>query len=185
MWGSLLDAFGELLAERGYADLTLAEVAARAGMARNTIYNYAGDKEALLMAFIGREVEAFVGRIRIELAALPDAKARLAWLIRRQMHQFLEQRGGGSGTGMLDNSALSPSAHVDLQHRMQPLHHLVADIIAEGVQSGEFRSGLDVEEVLPMVMAVMTAERMPVGTGQHDPNAAADRVTEFVIRALS
>ena len=185
MWTALLDAFGELLQERGYADLTLAEVAARAGMARNTIYNYAVDKEALLMAYIGRAVDAFVGEVRAEIARLPDARARLGWLIKRQMHQFTEQRGGGSDRSMLDTNALGPSGHVDLQHRLEPLHALLHDIIRDGAAAGEFRTDLDLDATLPMVFAVMASERVPVGMGHHDPDAAADRVTDFVLRALS
>ena len=71
MMGKLLYAFGDLVHEEGYAVVTLAQVAARAGMARNTVYNYVGDKQALLMAFIDRSVEQFVDRVRSELAALP------------------------------------------------------------------------------------------------------------------
>src|ERR1700712_753207 len=95
MWSQLLDSFGDLLADKGYADLTLADVAARAGMARNTIYNYATDKEALLMAYIGRAVEQFVGELRAELDTLGDARERLTWLIGKQMHQFRAEPGGG------------------------------------------------------------------------------------------
>jgi AcrR family transcriptional regulator len=185
MWARVLDAFGELLAERGYADLTLAEVAQRADMARNTIYNYIDDKEALLMAYIGRAVEQFVGQIRAELEQLPTARDKLGWLIRKQMHQFLSEPGGGPDSGMLEGSNLGHSAHVDLEVRFQPLHSLITEIIAEGVAAGELRSGLDPAEVAPMVSAVVGSERVPVGTRQHDPDVAADRVAEFVWSALS
>lgn len=36
-----------------------------------------------------------------------------------------------------------------------------------------------------MVAAVVGSERTPVGNRQHDPDAAADRVTAFVWSALS
>jgi AcrR family transcriptional regulator len=181
----LLDAFGDLLADKGYADMTLAEVAARAGMARNTIYNYAHDKEALLMAFIGRAVEQFVTATRAELEGLGDARERLAWLIRRQMHQFAVEPGGGSDSGMLEGNALGAAAHVDLQLRFEPLHALMTEIVSSGIASGDFRSELDAEQVVPMVSAVIGSERVPVGNRQHDPDVAAERVTAFVLHALS
>lgn len=185
MWSQLLDAFGDLLADKGYADMTLADVAARAGMARNTIYNYVTDKEALLMAYIGRAVELFVGQLRVEMDTLKDAKERLAWLIRQQMHQFLAEPGGGPDSGMLEGNALGPAAHVDLQQRFQPLHTLLSEIVSAGIATGEFRADADADVVVPMVFAVMGSERLPVGTHQHDPDEAAERVTAFVLRALS
>lgn len=184
MWGQLLDAFGELMAEQGYAELTLAQVAQRAGMARNTVYNYVDDKEALLMAYIGRAVELFIAEVRAELQVVPSAPEKLAMLVRRQMHQFREEPGGGSDSGMLDGNALGRSAHVDLQARFQPLHALMIEIIAEGIAAGDFRSGLDPERAAPMVSAVVGSERIPVGMRQHDPDEAADSVTAFVLSAL-
>jgi AcrR family transcriptional regulator len=47
MWNRLLEAFVVVLAEKGYPGLTLADVARHAGMARNSIYRYAPDKQAL------------------------------------------------------------------------------------------------------------------------------------------
>lgn len=185
MRSRLLDAFGDLLADKGYAALTLAEVAARAGMARNTIYNYVTDKEGLLMAFIGRAVELFVGEMRAEMAELGSARERLGWLIRKQMQQFLAEPGGGSDSGMLESRTLGPAAHVDLQTRFQPLHTLMTEIVAAGINTGEFRSDVDANQVVPMVSAVIGSERMPVGSRQHDPGEAAERVTAFVLRALT
>ena len=44
--GLLFESFGRLLYQRGYDDLTLAEVARDAGLARTAIYNYFPDKES-------------------------------------------------------------------------------------------------------------------------------------------
>ncbi|GAA2094944.1 TetR family transcriptional regulator [Microlunatus panaciterrae] len=185
MWTRLLDAFADAMAEVGYPDLTLADVAARAGMARNTIYNYVPDKEALMMAFIERSVEQFVHRMRSELADLSDARTRMEALIRRQMHQFVVEPGSGPGKGLLEGHEFGPATHLAMQVRFKPLHTLIAEIVSEGIDSGEFRAGLDPVGVTPMISALVGSERVPVGQGQHDPDEAADRVTEFVLAALS
>lgn len=183
MMGKLLDAFGDLVHEHGYAEVTLAQVAARAGMARNTVYNYVGDKEALLMAFIDRAVEHFVDTVRAELAALPDATARLRHLIGQQMREFRNEPGAGSDAGMVDGSMVRPDAHGELMGHFAPLHDLLGEIIAEGVHEGTFRSQ-PVDLVVPMALAVMGAERIPVGSGQHEPDEAATRVADFLLHAL-
>lgn len=183
MLTGLLDAFGELMAERGYAAITLAQVAERAGMARNTTYGYVADKEALLMAFVERSVAQFVDRVRTELAAEPDVAARLALLVRRQVHQFRQEPGAGSESGMLEGGTLAPGSHGDLMTRFRPLHALMAELIAEGVASGEFRP-VDPDDVVPMAYAVIGSERLPVGQGDHDPDDAAARITDFLLHAL-
>lgn len=183
MEGHLLDAFGDLLAEEGYAKLTLAGVAARAGMARNTIYNYAGGKQALLMAFVARAVERFVEEVRAELATLPDARSKLTALVSRQMHQFRIEPGARSESGMVEGSMLAPAGHAELQTHFAPLHRLMAEVVATGVERGEFRA-VDPDLVVPTIFAVVGAERLPVGQGHHDPDEAAVRTTDFLLHAL-
>jgi AcrR family transcriptional regulator len=183
MHGRLLDAFGDLVHEHGYAEVTLAQVAAKAGMARNTVYNYVGDKEALLMAFIDRAVEHFVASVREELAALPDATSRLRRLVSLQMHEFREEPGAGSDAGMVDGSLVRPESHGMLRDRFAPLHQLLHEIVAEGIAEGSLRDQ-PVELVVPMAYAVMGAERVPVGSGEHDPDEAAERVADFLLHAL-
>lgn len=180
---SLLDAFGDLLAEQGYAKVTLADVAARAGMARNTIYNYAPDKQALLMAYVARAVARFVDEVRAEVADLPDAGAKVAHLVTRQMHQFAAEPGSRSESGMVEGSMLAPAAHAELQTHFVPLHELMAEVVAEGVERGEFRA-LDPDLVVTSLLAVIGAERLPVGQGERDPDDASGRVTDFLLHAL-
>ncbi len=183
MMGKLLDAFGDLLHEEGYAVVTLAQVAGRAGMARNTVYNYVGDKEALLMAFIDRAVDHFVEALRAEVAALPDATAQLRHLVAKQMHEFRSEPGAGSDAGMVDSSMVRPSAHGELMGRFAPLHDLLAEIVAAGIDEGAFRPQ-PIDHVVPLAFAVMGAERIPVGSGEHDPDDAAERVSDFLLHAL-
>ncbi len=183
MMTALLDAFGELLTERGYAQLTLADVAQRAGMARNTTYGYVADREALLMAFVARSVAQFVDQVRVELDDQADASSRLAVLVRRQMHQFAVEPGAGSEGGMVEGTMLAPRVHAELSSRFRPLHALLAEVVAEGIGSGEFRA-VDPEVVVPMVFALIGSERLPVGQGHRDPVEAAAQVTDFVLHAL-
>jgi AcrR family transcriptional regulator len=57
---TLLDAAAELLAERGFTALRMAEVAGRAGVSRQTVYNEFGSKSALVDAVALRTVSEFI-----------------------------------------------------------------------------------------------------------------------------
>jgi AcrR family transcriptional regulator len=184
MASRLLDAVGEVLAERGYAELTLAEVAARAGMARNSVYGYAKDREALLMAYVERAVARFIEQTRAEVDAAPDAPGRLRVLVHRQMHQFRVEPGAGdSAPGMVQGADLGPEVHARLMALFRPLHDLLAEILAEGMADGSFRR-TPIEPLLPLIGACLGAQRLPVGSGQVDPDVAAGQVTDFVLHAL-
>jgi len=60
---SVFDAVGELLADDAWGDVTMAEVAARAGVSRQTLYNAFGNREELASAYLLREAERFVAAI--------------------------------------------------------------------------------------------------------------------------
>ena len=184
MEGRLLDALGELLHERGYDAITLADVAARAGMARNSVYGYAADKQALLMAYVDRSVAHFVSETREEMATAADAPARLRILVRRQMAQFRSEPGAGGDGGLLDGAALGPEGHGRLMTRFRPLHALLREVVEEGVTSGAFRT-VEVDEAVRLVFACLGAERVPVGSGEVAPEVAEARVADFVLHALS
>ena len=80
---ALLAAFVELVLDRGYADLTVDQVVARANVGRSTLYTYFGGLEGLLS-------EALAGP-SAGLAALigsaPDGEATTRW-----MRHFWDQR---------------------------------------------------------------------------------------------
>lgn len=64
----LLDAAGEVFADRGVQATTMAEVAERAGCSRATLYNHFADRRALEVAFVHRRA--------LELAAELERRSR-------------------------------------------------------------------------------------------------------------
>src|SRR3954464_13628677 len=63
----ILDAAVAVIAEKGYWQARVAEIAAQAGVADGTIYLYYKNKEQLLMAAIDSAFDAFLERARREL----------------------------------------------------------------------------------------------------------------------
>lgn len=64
---TLLDAARSLLGERPWAQITMADIASRAGVSRQTLYNELGNREQFAQAFALREAERFVGEAEGEL----------------------------------------------------------------------------------------------------------------------
>lgn len=65
---TLLDAARDLLADRIWADVTMAEVARAAGVSRQTLYNEFGSRDEFAMAFVMREGDRFL--VSVEAAIL-------------------------------------------------------------------------------------------------------------------
>jgi|SRR5208283_2797252 len=60
----IVKAAERLFARKGYAEVAMEDVAARAGLAVGTIYNYFPSKSALLLAIVRSETESLLARAR-------------------------------------------------------------------------------------------------------------------------
>ncbi|MCT9009666.1 TetR/AcrR family transcriptional regulator [Streptomyces rhizosphaerihabitans] len=75
---SLLDAAYTALARRAWSAVRMVDVAAVAGVSRQTLYNEFGSKEGLARALVRREADAYLAGIERALATHTDARERLA-----------------------------------------------------------------------------------------------------------
>ena len=57
---TVLDAVHDLLADRRWAEVTMGEVAERAGVSRQTVYNTFGGRDGLSQAYVIREADRFL-----------------------------------------------------------------------------------------------------------------------------
>ncbi len=86
--GRLLEAGVEVVAEKGYAAATVADIVARAGVSRRTFYEQFPDKEACFLAAYETGVDIVLRTIREAIEAVPvdDWRARA----RASVETFME-----------------------------------------------------------------------------------------------
>ncbi|MFL4909028.1 TetR/AcrR family transcriptional regulator [Streptomyces sp. MMS24-I2-30] len=82
---ALIGTARELLEEGGSASVTFAAVAARTGLARNSVYKYFADRGELLAEVVREATPRWTRRIHEEMAAAPDPVARVAAYVRAQL----------------------------------------------------------------------------------------------------
>jgi AcrR family transcriptional regulator len=86
----ILDVVEEALAEKGYHELSMDEVAARAGVAKGTLYQHFASKDDLIFALFERNLAALEQTVA-RVAATPDSpRAKLEAILR---WVYLEQSG--------------------------------------------------------------------------------------------
>ncbi|MFG2551767.1 TetR/AcrR family transcriptional regulator [Streptomyces sp. NPDC048581] len=74
---SLLDAAYTALARRSWSAVRMVDVAAAAGVSRQTLYNEFGSKEGLARALVRREADGYLAGVDRALATHSDARERL------------------------------------------------------------------------------------------------------------
>lgn len=83
----LLDTAADLLAAHGFHGLRMIEVAARAGVSRQTVYNEFGNKEGLVQAVAARKTEEYLSGVAVRLRQDPDP-----WRAMRSAFRFTFER---------------------------------------------------------------------------------------------
>lgn len=81
-----------IFANKGFANTTVDEIAAAAGLAKGTVYYHFKSKEELLFSLIEQGVEKFVVQIETRTAKAKDGAERLDALIEAQVDFFTEYR---------------------------------------------------------------------------------------------
>ncbi|CCK27552.1 TetR family transcriptional regulator [Streptomyces davaonensis JCM 4913] len=74
---SLLDAAYTALARRAWSAVRMVDVAATAGVSRQTLYNEFGSKEGLARALVRREADGYLAGVERALSTHSDARDRL------------------------------------------------------------------------------------------------------------
>lgn len=173
----LFAAFARLMEDRGFDAVTLADVAAAAGIGRTALYNHVPDKETLLIEYIAHETAGWLEGLERALADVPEPAAQLRLFVR---HQFEMRRSFHMPSGL--RAAVSPAAQERLREHAAPVEEVLRRILRAGMASGEFvAQPLDV--AVGLVTACLTARVAAGRAGGRSPSGAA-AVEAFVLRAV-
>ncbi|MQA87365.1 MAG: TetR family transcriptional regulator [Streptosporangiales bacterium] len=173
-------ALRRLSVSHGLERISFADLAAEAGISRSVVYNYFPDKQSLLVAYTEREIARFLDGFASVRAQATTATERVARYVRLQLEDY---RAHPQPAGPELAPLLGPEAHRRLQAHIEPLNRALTDIIAEGVERGEF-SCEDPAMAAALVHGCLGAERIPLARRAHDLEDAVARVTAFVLGGL-
>ena len=103
----ILDAAEQVFVKRGLAGTRMSDVAAEAGLATGTLYNYFANRDALLSSLLERRLDQLVAEVRAADAAVAGSpvRDRLVAVVRASFQHFEAHRAlftvlsGGGITG--------------------------------------------------------------------------------------
>lgn len=168
----------ELIAEHGYDSVTLADIAAGAGVGRTAVYNHFPDKESLLLALAHDQTEDYLVRLRAEMTADQTPLARLRTFLRMQMTELAGHHMRMAGIG----TALTAQGRARMREHVAPMMVILQEILDDAIRAGEIPPQ-DVTTV-SMLISSITAGRFTVGLTGAALDDAIEKSTVFVLRGV-
>jgi len=149
---AILDTTAALVTEHGLRAVTMSQIAEQAGIGRATLYKYFPDVEAILRAWHDRQITNHLNYLAEIRDQAGDPGLRLEAVLRAYAvinHQ----------THAHHSSELGAFLHRDerLAHAQHQLHHLVSDLLADAIASGDIRDDIAPAELATYCLHALSA----------------------------
>lgn len=156
------------LCEHGYADVTMADIAAASEKSKSALHYHYESKHALLLAFLDDLLESFGARLDSVDGETP--RDRLLGIVETVLEPSDDGPNREFKTAVLEMKAQGPYDGA-FRERLSDFDRTVRDYFAEalaaGVDSGDFRAELDVSETADFFVTVCTgAQTRSVAVGR-------------------
>ena len=156
--GLILDVAEEMLAEKGYHDMSMDEIAARVGVAKGTLYQHFPSKEDLVFALFERNLVLFEQAVEQAARAPLMTRAKLERILsyvyqeRRGPHARLFQllyQNMEIRKGLLEKKR-------QLRDHMEQVAGQMRTILEEGKAEGAFDPAISTELMLLTFMSLLS-----------------------------
>jgi len=137
----ILEAAVEVIAEHGFFNARVSDIAQRAGVADGTIYLYFKSKDQILMAAISNAFGAFLELARAEVKSTSEPRDQL----RRLALLHLTSLGSNRNLAIVFQTELRQSARFLAQfsqHQLKQYFDLIREVVRKGQDQGVFRGDL-------------------------------------------
>lgn len=176
----LYTALSTLMAEKGFDSITLADIAARAGVGRTAVYNHFKDKDALLLGFISHETEQYVSNLERALGEVEDPVEQMRVYVRqnarlRTAFSFAPGPDLRTVVGRGTRSRLGDHATM--------VEDVLRRIIRSGVDAGVF-APQDIEISVPLVNACLRSHVLDGSGVPRVDRETVEQTENFVLRAV-
>jgi AcrR family transcriptional regulator len=177
---AILAAARDLLAETGYADLTIEAIAARAGVGKQTIYRWwPGKGGVILDALADPDARPGDGR----LPDTGDIRADLTAVIRATVAEFADPALSASTRALTIETLRDSALAVQVRDRiLRPQLDAVRDRLRAGQAAGQIRAGIDLDLAVELLFGPMY-HRWLLNTGPLTDDYA-DGIVDLTLTAI-
>ncbi len=166
----ILRAAVEELAEIGYGAFTIESVAARARVGKSTIYRHWPDK----LALIADAFETFHEQLVPQLE-LHSARQSIELLVRHVAEVVIDSTFSRCIPALIEGAARDPRVRAFHHRYSAERRRALTDLIAIGIEAGEFRAELDPELATAALLGAIFYRRL-MSAEPFDPQRAGELV---------
>jgi AcrR family transcriptional regulator len=166
---SLIDAAEAILAEQGVDALTTGAIAARAGIARNSVYRYFDSIEELVELVVTRGFPLWVDAVRAAVDAEGDPERRVLAYVTSNLSQAQSSAHGWRAS--LARTTLSDSARRRVHAMHVDLNEILTRVVAE------------LGAAQPVLLSAVLQSLTDAGIRRIDRGDDADEVIDFMSAA--
>jgi TetR/AcrR family transcriptional regulator, cholesterol catabolism regulator len=150
----LYEAAIALIGEHGYSATTVDEIAARAGVAKGTVYYHFKGKTDLVSALLEDGLQRLAASFSEEIRGTQGPAEALRALVHAEL-TYIQRDQAFSKLVMSQMWRVDGDWQVDLRLLREQYVSVFAGVIAEGVEAGAFRAGLDAQAAASTVFGMI------------------------------
>ena len=142
----IVQAMRVLLEERGFETITIAEIAAEAGVTEGLLYKYFRDKRDLLHHVLEEHYEMFIAQIDRDLQGIDGALNKLRKIIWASIERYANHKVFARII-ILETRNSAKYFETDAYALVRRFAGMIDGVIKEGIAAGEIRAGLPVAHI--------------------------------------
>ncbi|ELY63959.1 TetR family transcriptional regulator [Natrinema versiforme JCM 10478] len=180
-----MEATYRALCKHGYAELTMQDIAEESTKSKGTLHYHFEGKGDLLKSFLEYLLDRFEERTQTVPGETPAER----------LHEFLDELLTPSDddsaeefrTAILEIKAQAPynEAYQDqLSEFDSALHDRIAELVADGLESGEFRADIDPDEVADFLVTLFHGAQTRAAAVDRPPERTLAYVHDYIDETL-
>ncbi len=180
----VVEAAGRLFAAKGYHGTSMRDLGRELGMLGGSLYSHVDSKQELLVDVVQQGASLFEASASLALAASDDPAERLRALIVGHIGVIVGNIDVAR-TFLNEARVLADHYRARVLEARDRYESVFREVLAEGARRGVFRKDIDPALSSIMILSILNAlERWYDPAGRVDPESLAERLYEFVYRAL-
>jgi len=182
---TIVDAAARVFERRGYADATLDNIAAEAGITKPTVYQYVRSKQHLLEIIVEQVIYPLRFGIQEILQSSAGAPEKLDSYVRMHVRAATQYRVFYQVV-LADQHQLSEVGLRNYVSWARQVDRATADLLEQGIAAGFVRADIDVPTMVNLMNSTLTSiARWYRPDGRLTPDQIVDEVTKFLQGVLT
>lgn len=182
---AIIEAAARVFASKGFHSARVEEIAREADVGKGTVYEYFESKEDLFKKMIDHISGKHIKFLVSDLRNMKTVSEQIERIILEHLY-FMQEHKKTARLILSDHFTLSEEMRKWLVVKRDEKIHFIKDLIAKGVQSGEFRAGIDSNTAAHVVFGATAAVGGLVATSSEnkDIETVARELLRIILEGL-